>query len=104
MISLAAVISLIFVLPENSASILPSREIIVQILVCVYLSSKPLIFISLIANKSIPPLTSVWLKVNLLSAAPILSLAINEIEVPCTFASAASVAAFNNEADLPFSS
>ena len=60
--------------------------------------------ISLIASKSIPPLTSVWLNVNFLLASPILSLATKEIEVPSTFASEASDAAFNNEPAFPFSS
>ena len=69
-----------------------------------YLSSSPLILISLIARTSIPPFLSVWLNVNFLSEVPILSLEIIEIEVPSTFANFESEEAFNKEPDLPFSS
>ena len=89
-------ISSIVVLPENSASMLPSREIIVHTLV-LFLSSCPLILISLIARASIPYFVSVWLNVNLFPFSPIFLLAIKEIPLPSTLAFEESFEAFNIE-------
>ena len=88
-------------MPENSAFIFPVLEIIVPTFV-LYLSSKPLILTSLIARTFISLFSSVWLNVNLLSEAPILSLAIIESPVPSTFALEVSDDAFTIEYELPF--
>ena len=105
----AAVVSLMYVSPENSALISPSLEIIAQTYVLSLLlpSSSPLTLMLPIANISTPwpglvsgsktcgslassplkiGLTPVCLNVNALEFSPIVPLAIIEMPVPSTFA------------------